>query len=113
MKITPHQVRFLEQVASYGIYFASGHWALGNFELKPDQIEAFSNDPDQFAAEQLGVSKNLFDAWAKFQHGQQCLGLTKKKERCRERAGNGHKVFHPKFFSITNPDCYCGKHKPK
>ncbi|WP_137887631.1 hypothetical protein [Pseudomonas sp. 2FE] len=112
MKLSADQVKFLQDVARHGVEFAAGHGALGTISLQPDQIESFTDDPDQFAANELGVSKERLHAWGEFSQGWQCLGTTKLGVRCKAMAPDGHRVGYPIDFVPSNQHCYCSKHKP-
>ncbi|KZN20707.1 MULTISPECIES: hypothetical protein [Pseudomonas] len=112
MQVTTHQEQFLKQVASHNIRFQSFHWALGSFSLEPGQIEAFTNDPDSFVADQLGVTVEHLRAWGEFSESSQCIGTTSKNERCKSMALDAYRVSAPSQFVATNPDCFCATHGP-
>lgn len=112
MPLSPHQTRFLDELAGYGIHFVVTHWALGTTELQASEMNLFINDPDQFAAERFNVSMTQLRVWGEFITTNQCLGSTKAFERCKNIANNGGEVRTPDLMTADNPDCYCQKHKP-
>lgn len=111
MKVAPHQEKFLETIAQQGVEYAGTHWALGTILLKAAQIQLFTEDPDEFAAEYLNVSKAHLLEWQDFISSWQCVGETNSGARCKATASNGFRVDKPKQFLSSNPDCYCTKHK--
>lgn len=111
MEITPHQQAFLQTLIEQNIELTGHHWSLGIVSLRPDQVEAFIQDSDQFAAEQYGVSKEQFLSWKGFSGWPQCLGATQRGKQCGNLANYGHRVNHPKLFVGSNQDCYCNLHR--
>lgn len=112
MQVTHDQEQFLTQIARHNIRYQTQHWALGVFPLQPDQIEPYTRDPDGFAADQLGVSREHLLAWGDFAESSKCMGTTRGNERCKAFAPNGYRVNSPTQFVVINPDCYCATHSP-
>ena len=111
MEVTPHQEKFLETIPQQGVELVGTHWSIGTFVLSPGDIELFTEDADEFAAQRYGVSKEELFNWQEFISSWQCLGDTKSGARCKATASDGHRVSSPKQFGTSNPDCYCTKHK--
>lgn len=112
MVITAEQQAFLQSLINHGIGIEAGHWALGHVNLRPDQVEAFTQDEDQFAADQHGVTKEHLLAWGGFMRKKICLGTTKLGKPCRNLANNGDDVDSPELFVSSNVNCYCHTHRP-
>jgi hypothetical protein len=112
LKVTPHQVRFLQSVTDSGVQFTAQHWALGDFILRPSHIEAFTEDADQYVADQMGVRKDLLQDWGLFIKDFRCIGETKAGERCKASAPFGFRVKAPGELRPDNPNCFCSTHTP-
>lgn len=111
MKLAPDQKKFLEQLLLEDIGLMGRHPSIGCFSLEPEDIELYTEDPDQFAAERCGIDKEQLFGWQEFIKCWNCQGKNRNGSACKAIANNGMNIMHPENFVLTSEDMYCPNHK--
>ncbi len=105
------KLRYLEYISNQGIDFFASHWAFGGtFPISANQVQSFTNDPDQYVADYFSVNKELLNQWGNFRATLKCHGKTKKGYPCKNKANFCSRVDKPHLYNLNNSDLYCTQH---
>ncbi|WP_347331292.1 hypothetical protein [Marinimicrobium locisalis] len=65
--------QLLERLDKTGISFVAFHAGVGQLTVPPDEMAAYLDDPETFAARALGVEPELYKGWLKHSRNPQCM----------------------------------------
>ncbi|MGF1631257.1 MAG: hypothetical protein ACFCUT_17430 [Kiloniellaceae bacterium] len=98
----------IRAIGAAGIGFAANVRAPGGYTtiyLEPEEVATFLTDPDQAAADHMGVTKAKYQRWIEWDGTPQCGAKTSKGKRCKNFVSGGMQMSLERWLETDGGYC--------